>query len=833
MTATVEDAAGVREWVGGQLTPAETVDLPMVDHDAAPIAMGLPIPAEPSSDESPQNTNPHDAAVDFLRRMQPGGPWVLTAIVPDGGTTTATFGPETEPALRYFIRHHDGRRNLYFTVNGVEGSHTKKPKKTDMRKALFLHVDIDAPKVEGDTAEQATESIDGAKRRAREMLQAYPRVPTAVVDSGNGIQAFWRLDPVIVLDGADATEMVESRNKALASELLGDMAVHNVDRILRLPGTKNLPNRKKRECGFIERQTKIQKMTDHAYAALEFPADKGDARDDTKPKGNGHDRSAAAAQAEGEAPPPINIDDLQVSARIRHVIRTGADPDDPARYTSRSEAVFAVLVAMTAAGCGDAAIAAVMLDPALPIGDHVRAQRNSRQYLARQIAKARVAAIDPEVAAINEKYALVIAGDRAVVLEEYTDADGRSAFRLLPKSTFETWYANRTVPVGEKRVKLAQHWLQHPQRRQYSNIVFAPGREPPGVYNLWPGFAVEPRPGDCAKFVHHLRFNVCRDNEAHYNWVIGWFADIVQHPAEKCGTSLVVRGKQGTGKTIVGKVIGSILGQHYTIVADPRYITGRFNSHLVSCLLLHADESFWAGDHDAEGNLKNLITGHEQLIEYKNKEPFRVRNYVRLFVTSNSDWVVPAGLEERRFAVLDIGEDHMQDTEYFAAIDAEMKAGGYEALLHYLLHFDLSLVDLRKIPRTTALMEQAIASMTPEQSWWLDTLRRGTLPGPGGGRAPSELLHKDYIRHAQQQGARRRSIETKLGMTLRKLVPAFPIPKREAYEVYGKWTRGNVYRFPSLRECRDHFSEQTQSNITWDDAIEWEGHEEEDIDIPF
>jgi hypothetical protein len=35
-------------------------------------------------------------------------------------------------------------------------------------------------------------------------------------------------------------------------------------------------------------------------------------------------------------------------------------------------------------------------------------------------------------------------------------------------------------------------------------------------------------------------------------------------------------------------------------------------------------------------------------------------------------WLVPAGFGERRFAVLDIGEDRMQGIAYFAAIDAEM-----------------------------------------------------------------------------------------------------------------------------------------------------------------
>jgi hypothetical protein len=66
-----------------------------------------------------------------------------------------------------------------------------------------------------------------------------------------------------------------------------------------------------------------------------------------------------------------------------------------------------------------------------------------------------------------------------------------------------------------------------------------------------------------------------------FNWVFGWFADIFQHPDTKCGTALVLRGPMGVGKTIVGDTFGQLLGAHYVQVADPRYVTGRFNAHLV------------------------------------------------------------------------------------------------------------------------------------------------------------------------------------------------------------------------------------------------------------
>ena len=102
------------------------------------------------------------------------------------------------------------------------------------------------------------------------------------------------------------------------------------------------------------------------------------------------------------------------------------------------------------------------------------------------------------------------------------------------------------------------------------------------------------------------------------------------------------------------------------------------------------------------------------MIEHKGVDPIPMRNLVRLLVTQNEGWVVPAGPQARRFAVFDVGEAARLNAEYFAGIDAEMNAGGREALLGFLQRFDLSSVNLRDIPSTSALSQQKIASMTPE-----------------------------------------------------------------------------------------------------------------------
>src|SRR5208283_3142362 len=107
-----------------------------------------------------------------------------------------------------------------------------------------------------------------------------------------------------------------------------------------------------------------------------------------------------------------------------------------------------------------------------------------------------------------------------------------------------------------------------------------------------------------------------------------------------------------------------------------------FNSHMEACLLLQADEAFWSGDKVAEGRLKGLITSPIQMIERKGIDPTKARNFVHILVTSNESWAVPAGVDERRFAVFDVNPRCAGSRDYFAEMAAELEDGGYAALLY-------------------------------------------------------------------------------------------------------------------------------------------------------
>jgi hypothetical protein len=430
------------------------------------------------------------------------------------------------------------------------------------------------------------------------------------------------------------------------------------------------------------------------------------------------------------------------------------------------------------------------------------------------------------VARLNREYAVVLAGEAPMVLRESLDADGLPVTSFLTVNGFTQWMRPHRLWIprpdgGVRALPVAKAWLESQQRRQYDGVVFDPsGRALTTHYNFWRGFAVEPSgSGSCERFLEHLAENVCAGDSELLAWILGWFAAIVQRPAAKTGTALVLRGGQGVGKTVVGQTFGSLLGPHYLLVSEGRYVTGRFNAHLARCLLLQLDEATWAGDHAAAGRLKDLITGDWQFIEYKGKEAIQVRNHVRLLVTTNQDWAVPAGIDERRFCVLDVAEAKRQDHDYFHRIEEEMQAGGRAKLLHDLLRLDLSGLSLRTVPRTAALAEQTVVSLSPEQQWWFDVVQSGQLPGDaeGTGEVECERLYAHYVARLTKMGVPRRRSETAFGIALRRLVPGVD---RER-PTRGDGGRRYVYRFPPLAICREVLTRAMGERITSTEASSW------------
>jgi hypothetical protein len=262
---------------------------------------------------------------------------------------------------------------------------SKKPKKKDIASAEYLYADLDPRDDEG---------TDVAKERYCKSIAACEQAATAVVDSGNGIQALWKLSAPIALDSAERIADVEARTKALILRLGGEAGTQNVDRVLRLPGTTNLPNAKKRKAGRVECPTRLIAFNGTTHPLDAFAREPEQPRAQTKRDGG----------AKRKLPREL-INMLHLS---------GAKP---AGYPSRSHLLYAFLCEALRKAVDENEIIEACLDPSLAgcsIHEHV-AENGGRDYLKRQIER--------------------------VINDAATTDGGKQVIPIFPGKRFEAWRA--------------------------------------------------------------------------------------------------------------------------------------------------------------------------------------------------------------------------------------------------------------------------------------------------------------------------------------------------------------------------------------------------------
>jgi len=465
--------------------------------------------------------------------------------------------------------------------------------------------------------------------------------------------------------------------------------------------------------------------------------------------------------------------------------------------------------------------------------------------------------------ALNKDHSVVLIGSRTRVLrlEDVSHYAGgkKYTYRLptyLKFQDFREFYSNRycidhngapfAVDGHGKPLSIGDWWLEHNKRNTYQGVTFLPRGDPivECKINLWRGFGVEPCKGDWSLMQQHILEVLSAGDRAVYDYVINWLADCVQNPNRQAEVALVFIGGLGTGKSLLGRAMCRIFGQHGRHISSPEHMTGKFNAHMQMCCFLFADEAVAPGDKKAEGALKRLITEDTLFIEPKGVDPFEVPNRLHPMIASNHNNVVPAGEKERRYVAQKVSDAHQQDEAYFTPLYAQMRSGGLEAMLYGLLDYDIGKWRPRKIVHTAALSQQQEESLSPVDQWWLELLRTGVLAGVRGPK-PNEAVSNHYDedvvafrdnfggehkRTVRREGlydqARRISPKLK-GMSDTALGRYLRDPERGCVNTWVKRDRG--WRFPTLADCRDKWCARFPDTVWADPSpTDWTFGEDED-----
>ena len=246
---------------------------------------------------------------------------------------------------------------------------TKKATKNDVAAIEFIPADLDP---------RPNETPERAKAR---YLAALEHEPTAsvIINSGNGIQGLWRLSKrVEVPENAPENDAriadIEARTKALMERMGAKAGTQNIDRILRIPGTVNLPNAAKRRVGRVRCEARLLRANGAAHPLDAFPL--------------AVDKGAKIDKAVVELPhidfsnlPDVDVAALPIPDATKAVIDSDGGP-----VGERSDTVFHVVCVLMRAGCSDQEIASVLWHQ--PIGAHCHDQKDPERAVCRAIGKA-------------------------------------------------------------------------------------------------------------------------------------------------------------------------------------------------------------------------------------------------------------------------------------------------------------------------------------------------------------------------------------------------------------------------------------------------------------
>ena len=412
----------------------------------------------------------------------------------------------------------------------------------------------------------------------------------------------------------------------------------------------------------------------------------------------------------------------------------------------------------------------------------------------------------------------------AFILEERTDSRGQKVASHWSLMEFHQWFKPDQIQVGKGSRSISELWMENPSRPQFEGVVFRPCQSVEARwFNLWQGFRIAPFEGvpdhpALTMFLEHAFKNVCQSDQKQFDYLMGYFAHLFQMPWVKPLVAIVLQGGKGVGKNALIERIGWLLGPHFLMADDDRYLLGNFNSHIECNLLFGLDEASWAGDKKAEGRLKGLITGQEHNIERKGKEPYRVDNLCRLVIIGNEEWLVPATEFERRYAVFAVGQGRQKDRKFFKDMREGMEQGGYAHLLKYFLTYDIYAFDVNDAPENAALTGQKLATLTPLGQWYYDSLLAGVIShGDWGSDWPEEIptnrFRDCYSRWASKKNIRGRlESDTAFGILLAKMAPSM---KKKRKSKHHPDDNSSVYVSPGIDVLRADFTNYIGGEIQW------------------
>jgi hypothetical protein len=257
--------------------------------------------------------------------------------------------------------------------------------------------------------------------------------------------------------------------------------------------------------------------------------------------------------------------------------------------------------------------------------------------------------------------------------------------RLKPESAGEVSLFKQ---MGQPQA-VASSWLEWPHRTEYARLSYEPGQPqvmPDGALNVWPGWGAVATRGDVSPFldlINHLLKDVPANER---RWFLQWLAYPIQNPGRKMFGAVLIIGPPGSGKNLLGAVMGTVYGKNYCVI-EGKNLHDNFNSVLKARQFVFADEVFSADRRREINAFKTMITRSEIYINEKFVRGYYVRDCINWLFASNDFDPIYLQDDDRRFFVLTLPKGSVIDPKFGSRVfDWAQTEAGAAAVHHYLLH---------------------------------------------------------------------------------------------------------------------------------------------------
>ncbi|KAA6400573.1 MAG: hypothetical protein EZS28_003897 [Streblomastix strix] len=168
-------------------------------------------------------------------------------------------------------------------------------------------------------------------------------------------------------------------------------------------------------------------------------------------------------------------------------------------------------------------------------------------------------------------------------------------------------------------------------------------------------------------FLGLLKDTISANDELIYEYLLNWFAYIVQNAGKKTETAIILQGLQGIGKNVFINVLCELLaGYSSKNITDIDDFVGKFNVAIENKMLAIANEMKNFGESRMSNidALKSIITEYSFVVNEKYIPKHEVENVVNMILVTNKIFPIKIENNDRFYVVFKCNSVHRGDPAY-------------------------------------------------------------------------------------------------------------------------------------------------------------------------